>query len=308
MAKSLSSILVVSLGGTITSEVKGGVVRQAGAFWDDKFYQRLDDRFTYSTVAPSGYPSENATVADYRRALSGIVNAVNSTEPDGVLILHGTDSVAYFAQLAIRVLSHLNRPVIITGSKLPPSQSGSDAIPNVKLALGFLGAAIEGKTGSKTFGIVFNDSFTGESTFVNAGVAMSPDIMGDIKSFSDMTSKRKIDFKGQDYRKRAEAWLAGGGVKGNVLLIPAAPGLPYDSMGLDGVEAVVIGCYHSGTADSVKLPGLIDRAAEKNIPCYMGPCPSRGNIYDSRDILTRKGVTCISGMPLEGCWAEAVLG
>ena len=308
MAKAKSNILVVSLGGTITSEVNGGVVKQSGFFWDADFFDKIDSRFNYSTAAPSGYSSENATVADYRRALAGIASAIDSTEPDGILVLHGTDSIAYFAQLAVRVLSHYNRPVVITGSKLPPSQRGSDAMANIKLALGFLGAAIEGKTGSKTFGVVLNDSFTDEPVFVNAGVATSPDIMGDIKSFIDSTAKRKPDFRSGDYKKRAAAFIAGGGVTGGILSIPAAPGIPYGSFDLDGVEAILIGSYHSGTADSAGLSELVKKAVSRGIPCYMGPVPSRGNIYESRKILEDSGVKVLSGMPFEGCWAEAVLG
>ena len=307
MAKAKSNILVVSLGGTITSEVDSGIVRQSGFYWDASFFESLDDRFIYTTAAPSRYSSENATVSDYRRAIGGIVSAVSSTEPEGVLILHGTDSIAYFAQLAIRAMSFLNVPVIITGSKLPPLQRGSDAVFNVKLALGFLGAAIEGKTGCKTFGVVFNDSFTGESTFVHASSVTSPDISGDIKPFMDPAAKKKIDFR-SDYKKRAEAYLAGGGVVSDILVIPSCPGFPFDSVSLDGIGAVVIESYHSGTADSHKLPELVRKAVSQGIPCYLGPVPSKGNIYESRAVLEKAGVRTLSGMPFEGCWAEAALG
>ncbi|MCR5060205.1 MAG: asparaginase domain-containing protein [Saccharofermentans sp.] len=308
MAKAKSNVLVVSLGGTITSEIESGVVKQSGFYWDSKFFESIDDRFIYSTVAPSGYSSENATVSDYRRAINGIVAAVNDTEPEGVLVLHGTDSVAYFAQLAVRVLSHLNVPVIITGSKLPPSHRGSDAVGNVRLALGFIGAAIEGKTGSKTFGVVFNDSFTGESTFVHASSVTSPDISGDIKPFMDPEVKKKIDFRGSDYKKRAEIYIAGGGVSSSILVIPSVPGFPYGSVSLEGVGAVVIESYHSGTAESHELPELVRKAVAQGIPCYLGPVPSRGSIYESRKELEKSGVKALSGMPFEGCWAEAALG
>ena len=308
MAKAKSSVLVVSLGGTITSEVTSGIVKQSGFYWDAKFFESLDSRFAYSTVAPSGYSSENATVADYRKAITGIVAAVNSTEPDAVLLLHGTDSMAYFAQLAVRVLSHLNLPVLITGSKIPPSQKHSDAVGNIKLALGFIGAAIDGRTGSKMFGIVFNDSFTGEATFVNAAVAQSPDILGDIKSFPESGAKKKYDFRSRDYKNRAEAFIKGGGVTGGVLVIPAAPGFPYGALSTEGVDAILIESYHSGTADSSALPEFIKTAVAKGIKCYLGPCPSGGNIYESRKILETAGVKTLGGMPLEGCWAEVVLG
>ena len=308
MAKAKSNILVVSLGGTITSEIKGGIVRQAGLAWGQDFFSSIDDRFNYSIAAPAGYSSENATVSDYRMALSGIVSAIESTRPDGILILHGTDSIAYFAQLAVRVLSHINRPVVITGSKLPPSEKNSDAAGNIKLALGFLGAAIDGNIGSKTFGIVFRDSFMGESTFVHASGCQSPDIMGDIRSFMDSTAKKKPDFRSSEYKKRAEAFISGAGVKGGIMSIPAAPGIPYGSYSLEGVEAILIESYHSGTADSKGLEDLVRRAADRNIPCYMGPCPARGNIYESRKKLEDAGVRILSNMPFEGCWAEVVMG
>jgi len=308
MAKAKSNILVVSLGGTITSEIRSGIVKQSSFGWDEKFFEKLDGRFNYSLAALAGYSSENATIADYRKAILGIMSAMKSTEPDAVLILHGTDSVAYFAHLAVRVLTHLNTPVIITGSKLPPSQTKSDAIKNLKLSLGFLGAAIEGKIGSRTFGIIFNDSFTEGSVFVRAICSMSPDIMGDIKSFNDETSKKEADFKSREYVKRVENFIAGGGVTEGLLVIPAAPGLPYGSFSLDGVQALLIESYHSGTADSNGLIELVREAKNRNIPCYMGPVPSQGNVYESRAALEKEGVTVIKGMPFEGCWAEAVLG
>ena len=308
MAKAKSRILVVSLGGTITSEIRSGVVKQTSFAWDEHFFEGIDNRFNYSLAALSGYSSENAAIADYRKAITGTLSAIKSTEPDGVLILHGTDSVAYFAQLAVRVLTHLNTPVIITGSKLPPSQTKSDAAKNLKLSLGFLGAAIEGKIGSRTFGVIFNDSFTGESVFVRAACSMSPDIMGDIKSFNDDTSRREPDFKSREYVKRVENFVAGGGVTEGLLVIPAAPGLPYNAFRLDGVQAVLIESYHSGTADSNGLIGIVREAKNRNIPCYMGPVPAQGNIYESRAALEKEGVIPIKGMPLEGCWAEVVLG
>lgn len=308
MSKAKSNILVVSLGGTITSEISGGIVKQSVLSWDSSFFEKIDGRFIYDLTALSGYSSENATVEDYRKALSGISEAMTRFEPAGILILHGTDSIAFFAHLAIRVLSHHNIPVIITGSKLPPSQSGSDAIGNIRLSLGFLGAAIEGKIGSKTFGVVFRDSFMEESTFVHASGCTSPDIMGDIKSFIDSGTKHKIDFRSQEYRRKAEKFLSGGGVHGGILTIPAAPGFPYGALSTEGVEAVVIAGYHSGTADSKRLPEFVRKARSEGIPCYLGPCPSRGNTYESRKILEDAGVTVLKGMPIEGCWAEAVLG
>ena len=94
--------------------------------------------------------------------------------------------------------------------------------------------------------------------------------------------------------------------EGKILVIPAVPGayIPGDP---DGFKAVLIECYHSGTADDKNLISLVRKAKEAGIPVLMGPAPEDGNIYTSRKVLEQEGAKVISGMPFEGIWAEAVI-
>ena len=64
-----------------------------------------------------------------------IYNAINENLPnyDGIVILHGTDTMAYTgAVLAFTV--EADRPVILTGSMLPPDAEDSDAKANIEFA------------------------------------------------------------------------------------------------------------------------------------------------------------------------------
>jgi L-asparaginase len=54
---------------------------------------------------------------------------------DGVLIIHGTDTLAYTAAALSFLLAPLTVPVVITGSILPLGSENSDAIGNLQLAL-----------------------------------------------------------------------------------------------------------------------------------------------------------------------------
>lgn len=54
---------------------------------------------------------------------------------DGVVITHGTDSMAYTAALLYHVLQNLRKPVILTGSQKPMGEEGSDARDNLLGAL-----------------------------------------------------------------------------------------------------------------------------------------------------------------------------
>lgn len=300
-------VLIASLGGTISSQLSGDdVVKLGGVKWENKYFESIDKRCEYQIISPLGYSSENATVKDYRRALKGIKSTAEMIKPDGILILHGTDTMAFFAQLAVRVLSVLNIPTVITGSKKPVNQIGTDAEKNLKLSLGFLNAAIECKSGSRTFGVVYNDSFTGESAFTAAAEMQSADINGDYKPYvDDGFTGDDIDFQSEEYKAKSDSFFEGDtGSRDRVLVIPAFPGFPIEALRTKEFDAVLIECYHSGTQESERLASFVKNCGK---PCFMAPIPAGGNIYESRKILEDAGVKPIFDMPVEGAWAEVVL-
>lgn len=54
---------------------------------------------------------------------------------DGVLVLHGTDTLAYTANIFALALRGLNKPVVLTGSQWPFDADGSDAPLNLATAV-----------------------------------------------------------------------------------------------------------------------------------------------------------------------------
>ena len=64
--------------------------------------------------------------------------AENIPQYDGVLVLHGTDTMAYTANLLALALQGLNKPVVLTGSQLPFNAPNSDAPPNLAAAVALL--------------------------------------------------------------------------------------------------------------------------------------------------------------------------
>ena len=294
----MSKILAVCLGGTISSVTENKVIRLKSApektFWD-KF--KISEELV--TVTPVLYSSENADIDIFKDALRGTVKAIEENKPDGVLILHGTDSMVYFAQLAVRVMSYLKLPVVITGAMAPLDDPHSDGIRNVKYALGLLSAAIAGKSGNATFGIVFSDSFIGQSIFVQARQATGPDYYGEFKKHGgkgDITELKQAD---------AERFLEG--KTPSILTIPCVPGFPVDSIDPSSYDAVLIMAYHSGTADTKALPAFLEKASSAGVPCFLGSAPKKSNRYSSQDLLSKAGVTVYTDIPFEGAWAETVI-
>ncbi|MBO4580053.1 MAG: asparaginase [Clostridiales bacterium] len=309
------NLLVVLLGGTIGSvRDEEGNVELADRGFDAEFFEALDRRFKYKVISPVTYSSENADIGIYKKAIGGILEEAGRTGASykGILILHGTDSMAYFAQLAVRCLSYLKIPVIITGSKKTKNEQGTDVVKNISLSLGLLAAAIKDGSGARTFGVVFEDSYTHKSTYVDSCASVNADINGDMGSFVDRSSdesgkfskKAKSPFATDEYKKRTRDFIARD--TGRIMVIPAIPGsyIPKDT---DDCNALVIECYHSGTQDDKALLPLISSAKDRNIPVIMGPVPTKGNIYTSRRALEDAGAMVMSGFPFEGIWAEAVI-
>ena len=295
----MSRILVVTLGGTICSAVENKDTVKLRNAPDAAFFDAVKGKHELSFLTPILYSSENAGEDYFREALKAIVKECGQNKPDGILILHGTDSAAHFAQLAVRVLSFIDVPVLITGSKLPPEDPHSDAVRNVKYALGLMGAACEGKLGAVTFGVVYSDAMMEDTVFLQAARVTSANYDGDYGKFPVKPEPTILD------EAQAKAYLESP-VK-RVVTIPAVPGMSYDAIDVEKADAVFIEAYHSGTASVRGLPELIKKAVEKGVKCYLGPVHKSNVLYDSTRELIKAGAEPIYDMPAEGCWAEILI-
>jgi len=97
----------------------------------------LDVPWTYAAMTP---PIDSANVAQphWLAMRDVIVQAVSRAACSGVLILHGTDTLAYTAAALSFLLLGLPVPVCVTGAMHPASQTDTDAWDNLFGALQWL--------------------------------------------------------------------------------------------------------------------------------------------------------------------------
>ena len=295
----MSRILVMTLGGTICSAVENKDTIKLRTAPDKKLFEAMKGKNELSYMTPILYSSENADEDYFRKAFAAVITECEKDKPDGILILHGTDSMAYFAQLAVRVLSFLNIPILITGSKLPLDDPHSDAVRNVSYAMGLLGAACEGRTGANTFGIIYSDDMMEDTVFIHANRVTDANFAGDYGKFPDKSSVTVLK------EKEAKAYLVSPVKK--ILTVPDVPGYPFDSIDPEKIDVLLIEAYHSGTASVRGLTDLIKKAGEKGVKTYLGPVHKGKVMYESTRELIKAGAVPLYEMPFEGCWAEAVI-
>lgn len=134
------NIQVIYTGGTIgMRQTDAGLVPDSNVgAWVDK--QLADTEFEGRVHVHQLNPlidSSNATALTWQSIIDAVrARADNAT---GFVILHGTDTMAYTAAALSYALADLDVPIVVTGSQLPITHFGSDALSNL---IGALQAAV----------------------------------------------------------------------------------------------------------------------------------------------------------------------
>ncbi|WP_228407268.1 asparaginase domain-containing protein [Leucobacter muris] len=151
------SVLVFATGGTI-----GMHETDAGLAPDPDFPEVLE-RLVAGICRPLGLEarinhllpaidSANADAETAPRIARAISARVRTQRPRGVVILHGTDTLAYTASRLAFELAGIGSPVVVTGSQLAHGAPHTDALDNLALAIRASVKAAPGAPVSVAFG------------------------------------------------------------------------------------------------------------------------------------------------------------
>lgn len=145
----MKRLLLISTGGTIAS-VPGEQGLAPGLDAEDilSAVPGIRDLCTIECMTLFNLDSSNIQPEEWRTIAVEVFYKMESY--DGIVILHGTDTMAYSASILSFMLRNLHKPVVFTGSQLPIGQQGTDGIENLTDAVIF---ALEGMAGVY---IVFN--------------------------------------------------------------------------------------------------------------------------------------------------------
>ncbi|WP_240422736.1 asparaginase domain-containing protein [Leucobacter sp. wl10] len=151
------TVLVFATGGTI------GMHETDGGLAPDPDFPEVLERLVGGICRPLGVEarinhllpaidSANADAETAPRIARAISARVRTHRPRGVVILHGTDTLAYTAARLAFELSGLGSPVVVTGSQRPHGAAGTDAVDNLAMAVRASVRAAPGAPVSIAFG------------------------------------------------------------------------------------------------------------------------------------------------------------
>lgn len=301
-------VMVLYTGGTIGMQASANGLAPAAGF-EARMRDYLNSQPTltvpawrFREMAPL-IDSANMTPAYWQNLREAVVDAIDQG-CDSVLILHGTDTLAYSAAAMSFQLLGLRAPVVFTGSMLPAGVADSDAWENLGDSLVALGQGLA----------------PGVHLYFH-GELLAPTRCAKIRSFGRHPfaalkrqggAARAETLPAQlDYRQARQLAKVG--------VLPLFPGIGaelLDGVLASGIQALVLECFGSGTgpSDNPQFLASLQRAHEQGIVLVaITQCHEGGvelDVYEAGSRLRGVGVLSGGGMTREAAFGKlnALLG
>lgn len=271
-------ILVIHCGGTISCVSENGMLTPKGDI--SEYFKKIDGAdFTHRYIAP--FLSEHLDLARMLAIARAVRNGINDGF-DGIIVTHGSDTVAYTSAFLSYIFGTKSIPIVTVCADLPlsdPASTGHCALRGACASImhgglhgvlsccGLHGGFAELHRGSR---ILRHRSYETPLTSTPCCLAsVSFEDAADASlnldpGYSELDDAPELDFLA-DLEK-----LANVPSESPVFCISAVPGMRYP-LPPDGTRAVILNSYHSGTLDtqSVSLRTFAHHCMERGIKVFV---------------------------------------
>lgn len=320
------NILLVLTGGTICSfaneqgeqesDVKMAEALIVKNFRNGDSKYRGEDCVKFHTKFPLNILSENMTIKHWN-TLIGKMKRYKFSDYDGVIILHGTDTLAYTASLLSVLLAGINVPVFLVSSQLPVYKKDANGNANFKAAVELIVNGVK----PNVYVVYRNEEASGkEQMYVHYASHLLQCANHSNNFYSCDMTPLDVDnprFEGKSSGAGEMPLYTTPKLSPCVLRIAPYVGITYDRFSLRGVKAVIHGTYHSSTVcvnpyeaghTRVSVMELKKRCDKYDIPLFIEPCDKDAYAYETTGHILRSGARAISGVTSEMAYVKALIG
>lgn len=141
----MTKVLLLTTGGTIAAKAGSSGLRPSLASEELLSYMAdLRQQYQIETRDLLNLDSSNIQAEEWQMIARVVFGALNQF--DGIVITHGTDTMAYTASMLSYMLHPLKKPIVITGSQVPIDNLLTDARNNLYTAFAAISSGINGVT------------------------------------------------------------------------------------------------------------------------------------------------------------------
>lgn len=307
----MKKILLMLTGGTICSyentDGKRATDAESAKYKIISEFRKSGSPFSgveFDTVMPLDTLSENMTFQKWDILLDEL-RKIQSENYKGVIILHGTDTLAYTASLLSLVMSEKNLPVCLVSSHSPVDCEGTNANINFRTAVELIMGGIK----PNVYAVYQNSD---GKTYIHYGTHLLQcgNYSNDFYS-KDMT---EVDSFGSGVAFEESCGLLSRikSIDKKIILINPYVGLDYSYINLENVSAVVHTTYHSQTVcvdgDNNSFAEFAKRCKKEGVSLILTPCDKKAYSYVSTASALENGVIPVNGITNETAYVKTAIG
>ncbi len=340
-SESPKKILIILTGGTICSFANANGEQESNTkkaqmlivqnFRNSDSIFRDEAFVKFDTKRPLDILSENMTIKHWN-TLIGKLKRYDFSKYSGVIILHGTDTLAYTSSLLSLLLCDIKIPVFMVGSQLPLYEPKANGNENFKTAVEHIIKGIKPNVyvAYRNDEVVKNKTVSTMYIHYGAHLLQCPNHSNNFYSLDMKKITKGTFFKGEESCGGHELLHACGKLKNCVLQIHPFVGIDYSRFSLRGIKAVLHHTYHSGTMavnpyhknvglsekqaidySKDSIMHLINRCNNANpkVDVYIEPCDrEKAYRYETTGIVLRNSVKTSWRTTSEMAYVKLLLG
>lgn len=318
----MKKILVILTGGTICSFENSNGERSADvnaakykiiSNFRESSSPHKDVEFDF--LFPLDILSENMTIKTWNTLLD-VFRENNFKDYKGIIILHGTDTLAYTSSLLSIMLTHLEIPVILVSSQLPVDEDGANGNANFRAGVELIINGIK----PSVYAVYRNSD--GEIYLHYASHLLQCENYSDDFFSVDavkISDHENAKYEGKAFRTKNNFLKDLKELSPCVLNITPYVGINYDSFCLENISAVIHGTYHTqavcversrkqGDFTNYSILHFARRCKESGIDLFLSPCSENSYAYESTGDALQNGILPVSGMTKEMAYVKTLVG
>ena len=318
----MTKIKVLLTGGTIGSKVYKSIAditdNAPNRLFNSFRASRPDSAVEFDSETLFNILSENITLNHWQELYCRI-NEIIDADYDGIIITHGTDTLAYTASFLAFMFADVRIPVLLVSSNYPLSSGKTNGYENFNTAVDFISTV-------KLRG-VYVPFFANEKMTIHLGskLLQAQSSSSYFKSFGDVWfgefSDGIFQWNNNPHNPTVEEIQSSSNISlpplrelKNIFCIAPYPGLDYSIISFaENPVAVLHNLYHSGTACTASLDektsvlSFAKKCIEKGIDFYASPFDSCYTLYHTSKSMNDIGIKFIKNMSFESAYAKLVI-
>lgn len=303
-------ILVIFTGGTIGSSIHSHIIQpnSAANFALISKFQQHYSQYQYHFTAISAFEilSENLHPQLWLELIA-VIESQALSNYDGIIVTHGTDTLAFTAAALSLYFHSINKPLLLVSSNYALSDIRSNGLNNFYCAVEFIRQQIQN-------GVFVAYQNPQQAMQIHLGSRLSSclPLSGD---FISLQSQAYMTFTNGQFILLSNRFISihhpihlslPKQFSKSIFIIRPYPGLNYRDISLIENSIILHDLYHSGTACTTMNHGkdysllrFCERCFEANVDLYLVSALKNADIYSSMNGLIEKKINVLWNVSLE---------